>query len=65
VANLISQGVADYVGTGHGLSVSQAAGAGAQAAGQGAAGLASGRGASQVASGIGATTAAGLAGGGE
>jgi collagen type III alpha len=65
VASLLAQGVADYVGTGHGFSVSQAAGAGAQAAEQGAAWLSSGRGASQIASGTGATTAAGLAGRGE
>lgn len=60
-ANLLAQGVADYVGTGHGLSASQAADAGARAAEQSAASLGSGHGAAQIASGIGVATVTGLA----
>lgn len=66
VGNLLSQGVADYVGTGHGISVTSAATSGVSAAGRGARWLASGAGSQQVGSGLGASAAAGLLGhGGE
>ena len=60
IGNLVSQGVADYVGTGHGVSIGQAAGAGVAASRQGVAGL-GGTGTSQVAAGLGVGTIAGLA----
>ena len=63
VGNLLAQGAADYVGSGHGLSLGAAATAGTASATQTAHWLTSGQGAGQAASAAGAGTVTGLAGG--